>query len=157
MTGEFSQFNEAVLLVHDQLMVEKPYEGEVRTTYFNCVDEKSSVFSLVAGAARVQVNLLVYSVLHGWIRTLRIINYLLALPKRLKHRSHLIPDKSFIICKVGEKLWKPTENEKEAENALFKYETKVIKDCLKIEQIQEYEEIEGVLFYQGRNQYNPET
>ena len=81
---------------------------------------------------------------------MRIINYLLALPKRLKQRSHLIPDKSCIICKVGEKLWKPTGNEKEAENASFKYETRVIKDCLKLEQIQEYEVIEGILFYQGR-------
>ena len=34
-----------------------------------------------AGAARVQVNLLVDPVLFGWTRTLRIINYLLALPK----------------------------------------------------------------------------
>ena len=64
-------------------MVEKPYEGGVRTTYFDCVDEKKSVFSLVAGVARVQVNLLVDPVLHGWSKTLRIINYLLALPKQL--------------------------------------------------------------------------
>ena len=38
-----------------------------------------SVFLADVGSARVQVNLLVDPVLHGWIKTLRIANYLLAL------------------------------------------------------------------------------
>ena len=69
--------------------------------------------------------------------------------------SHLIPVKSCIICQTGDNLQKPTENEKEVENALFKYATRVIKECLKPEQRQEYEEVEGILFYQGR--INPEN
>ena len=48
-------------------------------------------------SARVQVNLLVDPVLHGWIKTLRIVNYLIALPKKLKIRFHLIPEKKCSI------------------------------------------------------------
>ena len=33
---------------------------------------------------------------------------------------------------------------------LFRYETQVIKKCMKDEQIQEFEEIDNILFYQGR-------
>ena len=115
----------------------------------------NSAFSLAAGLARVQVNLLVDPVLHGWTKTLRIVNYLLALPKRLKHRLHLIPDKNCVICEAGDNPWNPTENEKEVEKSLFRYKTRVIKECLKPEQRQEYEEAEGILFYQGR--INPEN
>ena len=36
MMGEFSQFEEkSVLLAHDQIMVEKPYEDEVSAKYSN--------------------------------------------------------------------------------------------------------------------------
>ena len=83
------------LLVHDQLRVEKPIEDEVRvkcyadamTGEFSQFEESSvhhsnSISSLVAGSARVQVNLEVDPVLHGWTKTLRLINYLLALPKK---------------------------------------------------------------------------
>ena len=46
MTGEFSQFEEqSVLLNHDQLMVEKPYEGEVQDcSYSSGLDEEKSFF-----------------------------------------------------------------------------------------------------------------
>ena len=93
--------------------------------------------------------MLVDPVLHGWTKTLRIINYLLALPKQLKHRLHIIPDKNCIICEGGDNPWNPTESEKEVEKSLFRYETRVIKECLKTEQILKYEETEGILFYQG--------
>ena len=83
------------------------------------------------------------------------MNYLLALPKRLKHKLHLIPEKSCVLCQAGDNPWTPTENEKEGEKSLFRYETRVIKECLKHEQIQEYEETEDILFYQGR--INPEN
>ena len=83
-------------------------------------------------------------VLHGWTKNLRIINYLLALPKRLKHKLHLVPDKNCLMCEAGDNPWNPTESEKEAEKSLFRYET---KGCMKPDQIQEYEEIEGFLFY----------
>ena len=33
---------------------------------------------------------------------------------------------------------------------MFRNETKVIKESLRSEQIQEYEEVEGILYYQGR-------
>ena len=95
MTGEFFQFEEkSVLLAHVQLMVEKTIEGEVRVEYLNrydkeelsdCEDGSDQVlnfaFSLAASSARVQVNLLVDPVLHGWTKTLRVINYLSAAPK----------------------------------------------------------------------------
>ena len=50
MTGEFSQFEEkTVLLVHDQLMVEKPYEGEVQDcSYSSGLDEEKSFFTNTA-------------------------------------------------------------------------------------------------------------
>ena len=109
MTGEFSQFNEdKVLLVHDQLKLDNSNEVEVMV---ECHDSKyetshhitdfvkisdSSLSSV--GSARVQVNLLVDRVLHGWTRALRIINYLLAVPKKVKHRTHLIPDENCQVC-----------------------------------------------------------
>ena len=80
----------------------------------------------------------------------RVINYLPALPKRLKHKLHLILDKKCLICEAGDTPWNPTESEKEGEKSLFRYETRIIKGFMKPEQIQEYEEIEGILFYQGR-------
>ena len=55
-----------------------------------------------------------------------------------------------MIYEAGDNPWNHTESEKEAEKSLFWYETMVIKGCMKPEQIQEYEEIEGILFYQGR-------
>ena len=157
------KFNEkSVLLSHDQLMVEKPIEGEVRVEYLinykkgeisGCEDDSdqvlNSAFSLAAGSARVHVNLLVDPVLHGWTRTLRVINYLLALPKQLKQRLHLVPDKNCVICEAGDSPWNPTESEKEAEKSLFRYETRVIKECMKSEQIQEYEETHSIL--SGKN------
>ena len=33
-------------------------------------------------------------VLHGWTRTLRIINYLPTVPKKVKHKAHLISDEN---------------------------------------------------------------
>ena len=33
---------------------------------------------------------------------------------------------------------------------MFRYETQVIKRCVKTEQIQEFEEIDSIFFYQGR-------
>ena len=51
MTGKFSQFEE------------------------NSVHLSISVLSLAAGSARVQVNLEIYPVLHGWTKALRLINY----------------------------------------------------------------------------------
>ena len=36
------------------------------------------------------------------------------------------------------------------EKYFFRYKTQVIKKCMKIEQIQEFEEVDGILFYQGR-------
>ena len=145
MTGEFSQFDKSsVLLAHDQLRVEKPSEDEVRVENSNNVligeffqiEESSvhlsnSVFSLAAGLARVQVNLLVDPVLHGWSKNLRLINYLLDLPKRLKHKLHLIPEKNCQICDAGDNQWDPTVIQKDAEKSLFWYETRVIKECMK--------------------------
>ena len=55
-----------------------------------------------------------------------------------------------MICEARDNPWNPRESEKEAEKSLFRYKTRVIKACMKPEQIQEYEEIEGILFYQGR-------
>ena len=107
---EFYHFEDtSVLLAHDQLRVENPIEGKVRVKYFNSFEEEefsnckdnstqiqNLVFSIGAGSARVQINLLVDLVMHGWTKTLRIINYLLAVPKLLKHKLHLIPDKDCV-------------------------------------------------------------
>ena len=110
------------LVTYDQLRVEKPIEDEFRVKCYN--DEamtgkfsqfedneehfSNTVFSLAAGSAGVQVNLEIDPVLHGWVKTLRLVNYLLALPRTLKHRKHLIPDKDSRICELGESKWHPT-------------------------------------------------
>ena len=74
-----------MLLVHDQLKLDNSNEVEVMVechdskyeTSHNITDSvrisDSSLSSV--GSARVQVNLLVDPVLHGWTRALRIINY----------------------------------------------------------------------------------
>ena len=96
------------------------------------------------------MNLLVDPVLHGWTRSLRIINYLLAVPKKVKHKSHLIPDASCQICETTKPRGEFRTDELNAEKYLFRYETQVIKKFMKDEQIQEFEEIDNILFYQGR-------
>ena len=42
-------------------------------------------------------------VLHGWTRTLRIINYLPTVPKKVKHKAHLISDENCQICETIKK------------------------------------------------------
>ena len=77
------------LLAYDQLRVEKPIKDKVRVKCYdkamtgefsqfeeNSVHHSNSISSLAAGLARVQVNLEVDPVLHGWTKTLRLINYL---------------------------------------------------------------------------------
>ena len=115
----------------------------------NTVNVSDSSASSV-GSARVQFNLLVDPVLHGWTRALRVINYLLTVPKKVKHRAHLIPDKNCHIFMTMETGWEVRTNESNAEKYLFRYETQVIKKSMKIDQIQEFEELDGILFYQGR-------
>ena len=107
----------------------------------------NSISSLAFGSARVQVDV---PLLHGWTKSLRLINYLLALPKGLKHKLHLIPDKNSQICQAGDMRWDPTVLEENAEKYLFRYETRVIKGSMKPEQVQEFEEIDGILYNQGR-------
>ena len=46
--------------------------------------------------------------------------------------------------------WDPTVLEEDAERSLFRYKTKVIKKTMKPELVQEFEEIDGILYYQGR-------
>ena len=46
--------------------------------------------------------------------------------------------------------WGVRTNESDAEKYLFRYETQVIKKSVKNEYIQEFEEIDGILMYQGR-------
>ena len=138
------------LLAYDKLRVENPIEDEVRVECYddvmtgefsqfegNSVHLSNSLSSLAAGSARVQVNLVVDPVLHGLTKTLRLINYLLALPKGLKHKLHLIPDKNCQICQARDMKWDPTVLEESAEKSLFRYETRVIKGCMKPEQVQE--------------------
>ena len=120
MTGEFSQFEES------------------------SVHHSNYISSLAAGLARVHVNLEVDPVLHGWTKTLRLINYLLALPK-LKHKLHLIPDKNYQICEARDMKWDPTVLKENAEKSFFGYETRVIKESMKPDQLQEFEEIDGIL------------
>ena len=52
-----------------------------------------------AGAARVQVNLENDPVFHGRTKVLRLTNYLLALPKNLKHKPPLNLGQ---LCETGE-------------------------------------------------------
>ena len=80
----------------------------------NSVTISDSSLSSV-GSARVQVNLLVVPVLHGWTRALRIINYFLTIPKKVKHRAHLIPDKNSQICETIGTKWEVRTNESDAE------------------------------------------
>ena len=76
------------LLAYDQLRVEKPIEDEVRVECYddamtgefsqfeeNSINFSNSISSLAAGSARVQVNLVVVPVLHGWTKMLRLINF----------------------------------------------------------------------------------
>ena len=49
-----------------------------------------------------------------------------------------------------ETKWDPTVHQKDMEKSFFRYETKVIKKIMKPDQIQEFEEFDGILHYQGR-------
>ena len=85
------------LLAYDQLRVEKPIDDKVRVECYNeamtgelSQFEESSICNsnflsyISAGSARVQVNLEIYHEFHGQTKVLRLINYLVALPKSLK-------------------------------------------------------------------------
>ena len=130
MTGEFSQFDEDnILMVHDQLKVDIFNKVEVMDEYngskneicqdgANTVNVSDSSASSI-GSVRVQFNLLVDPVLHGWTRALSIINYLLTVPNKVKHRAHLIPDKNCQICRTIETGWEVRTNESNAQRNTF--------------------------------------
>ena len=46
--------------------------------------------------------------------------------------------------------WDPTVLEEDTERSLFRFKTKVIKKTMKPELVQEFEEIDKILYYQGR-------
>ena len=46
--------------------------------------------------------------------------------------------------------WDPTVLKENGEKSLFRYEARVIKGSMKLEQVQEFEEIDEILYYQGR-------
>ena len=145
------------LLAYDQLRVEKAFEDEVKVDCYddamkgefsqfeeNSIHQSNYISSFVAGSARVQVNLEVDPVFHGWTKTLRLKNYLLALPKKLKHKLPLIPKQNCQMCKVGDMKWDPTVLKEDAEKSLFRFKTKVIKKTMKPELVEEIEEIDGI-------------
>ena len=78
------------------------------------------ILSLAPGLARVQVNLQVDPVLHGWAKALSLINYLLDLPKIVKYKYHLVLDQDFQTCGVREHKRDPTVHEEDTEKALVK-------------------------------------
>ena len=97
------------LLAYDQLRVEKPIKDEVRV---KCYDK-----AMMGEFSQFEENSV------GWTKALRLINYLLALPKRLKHKLHLVPYQNCWICEVGDMKWNLTVLEEDAERSLFRYET----------------------------------
>ena len=102
-------------------------------------------------AARGAATLLVDPVLHGWFKTIRIMNIVLGFIEKMKHGKHkLIPDEKCQVCKHENKMWDVRYMEKKSEDALCKYETKVLKYALKSVQLRTYEEREGILYYSGR-------
>ena len=46
--------------------------------------------------------------------------------------------------------WDPTVLEENFEKSLFRYETRVIKESMMPDQLQEFEEIDVILYYRGR-------
>ena len=68
----------------------------------------------------------------------------------MKHKSHLIPEDGCQICETIKTKWEFRTDELNAEKYLFRYETQVIKKCMKTKQMQEFEEIDNILLYQGR-------
>ena len=111
-------------------------------------DFSPSVFAL--SAARGSAELIVDPVFLGWRRTLRTISYLKAVHKILKHRKHLILDSSCEICEKGKDKWKPNEDETGAEDVLFRYETTVIKNTVKMSVLEKFLEKEGIIYADGR-------
>ena len=80
----------------------------------------------------MQINLETDPVFHGRTKVLRLINYVLVLPRNLKHNLGQI----YHLCEVGETEWDPTVGEEDLERPLFKYETKVIKKIMKPDLLQ---------------------
>ena len=69
------------------------------------------------GVARV---LLVNPVYHGWRRSLRIIGYVQAWSKKYLQKTHNGVKKDCRICMLGEDLWNPRNEEKEAREYFFR-------------------------------------
>ena len=167
-----------VILAHNQLRVERSTEAEVELedtngmglhqvglspeqgsepvlenatileSFISHNDFSPSVFAL--RVARGSAELIVDPVFLGWRRTLRVISYVKATSKILTHRKHLIPTSSCEICKLGEDKWKPNEDEKGAEDVLFRYETSVIKTTVKKSILQRFLEKDGIIYADGR-------
>ena len=157
------------LMTYGQLTVPKPVQDLVKSECFeegflgefvprkqgkeevnkdeSDMNDKIHVFSSTVIKSKVWYP--VDPLYHGWLRTLRIINYLRALYISKKHDSHLIQDPDCQICSQG-RAWDPRTDENGAEKILFRIETSIIKDTVKTEKLLQYCELDGVLYYQGR-------
>ena len=82
------------------------FDEEITGEYFQfevleSINLANTFLPVAYGAGRVQDPLEVNLVLHGWIKSLKIINYMLSVFRITKYRFHLIPEQGCRISKLG--------------------------------------------------------
>ena len=113
-------------------------------------DGSEEFFALAANAGRGVAELLVDPVFEGWRRALRITGYMQGWRTKYCHKKHLEPDKKCNICKLGEHLWDPRNENKKAEDYFFRWESDRVQRNLKPKELKKFVVHDGIIYDEGR-------
>ena len=138
----------------DSFMEKFSYTSDERNADLETVtdepDDEPEFSVLAAVAGRGVAELLVDPVFQGWRRALRITGYLQGWRVKYCHKKHLIPDENCNLCKLGEHRWDPRNEEKKAEQYLFRWESKRVQSTMKPRELDRFIIQEGIVYDKGR-------
>ena len=113
-------------------------------------DETGGLGALAANAGKGVAELLVDPVFEGWRRALRIIGYMQGWRTKHYHRKHTKVDKDCNLCKLGDHRWDSRNENKKAEDYLFRWESERVRRTLRPLELRRFVERDGIIYDQGR-------
>ena len=152
------------LTKYNQLVLDKSVEDEVDVECFdypfllnafvsmNYTENESETGSLLPRLAGRDVSTLLDDPIKlGWLKSIRVLNNVLEFILRLKHRTfHTVQEDTCIICEPEGRDRDRRNNTENSKHILYKYETQVVKSTLSKTQLEQYIEVDGILYFLGR-------
>ena len=151
------EFDLLPILKYEDLTVSRAEDLDIRE---ECYTEPFLIEPGVHMMNRVQIGkkapgrekhtLIIDPVVLGWLKSLRILSYIISFPQLILHSLHK-NDKvqSCLVCtKLGD--FDPRDNLNDARKILFRYESKVVESSLTAGQLSKYKLIDGIYHFVGR-------